>query len=496
MNALASFDDALLARLPADDLTYLDWQMRWSDTARSNQIPPASEWTECGYQAGRGFGKTRVGAEWLGRATYEDPSGFDVAVICPTFSDVKFTAFEGESGLLSVIPPDLVIEYNKSDLFVRMRNVGGGATMIRGFSAEKPERLRGPQHCRGWLDEIAAWQYDDETYDMYQFGLRLGPHPQTLWTSTPKPRDLIRKLTAPKEGRVIIRGSTYDNRAHLPKSFFDQLAQYEGTRLGDQELHGHLIDPEEAGIVKRSWFRLWPANKPLPLFTSIIMSLDTAFTEKTIDKKTGDPDPTACSVWGVFAHEKRANVMLLDCWEDYLGLPELIRRVKREMNTAYGDDHDEAMIKPLFGATKPLTSGRKPDILLIEDKGSGISLRQMLERDGVLAHAYNPGRADKLARLHMVSPIFARKLVWLPESANHAGRPRTWAEPLIAQLCSFTGPGSIKHDDYVDSSSQAMRLLMDYRLLDAQQAVPAHKRREVELDPLRQPKTVENPYAA
>lgn len=490
MNALASFDEAMLAHLPVDDLTYLDWQMRWADTARPSQIPPATDWTECGYQAGRGFGKTRVGAEWLGRATYEDPTGFDAAVICPTFSDVKFTAFEGESGLLSVIPPDLVVEYNKSDLFLRLRNIAGGTAMIRGFSAEKPERLRGPQHSRGWLDEIAAWQYDEDTYDMYLMGLRLGDHPQTLWTSTPKPRDLIRKITAPKDGRVIVRGSTYDNRANLPRTFLDQLTQYEGTRLGDQELHGHLIDPEEAGIIKRSWLRLWPAEKPLPSFQWIIMSLDTAFTEKTLDKK-GDPDPTACGVWGVFTAEKRTNVMLLDCWEDFLGLPDLARRVRREMKTRYGDDQDKPLIQPLFGSDRPIGSGRPPDILLIEDKGSGISLRQTLYESGIEAYAYNPGRADKLARLHIVSPIFAQRRVWLPESNTRPGLPRTWCEPLIAQLCSFTGQGSIKHDDHVDQTTQAIRLMMDKAMLTT---ITAPEQRRGYVPP--PPKDRSNPYAA
>ena len=455
---------ALLAQLSPEQRVHLDWQRRWRETARPNQMVPTGDWTECGYLAGRGFGKTRVGAEWITRAAFEDPSGFDSCVIAPTYSDVKFTCFEGESGILSVLPPELLVEHNKSDMIIRMKNVAGGVSTIRGFTAEKPERLRGPQHCRGWFDELAAWQYDEDTWDMAMFGMRLGRNPQVLWTTTPKPKEMIRKLSMPADKRIIVRGSTFDNKANLPDSFFKSLEQYEGTTLGRQELYGELIDPEESGIIKRSWLRLWPANKTLPRFDWIIMSLDTAYTEKSVDKK-GDPDPTACSVWGVFHHEKRSNVMLLDCWEDHLGLPDLMRRVKREMNTAYGDDEDQALIKPMFGSSKPLTSGRKPDILLIEDKGSGISLRQMLAEAGIEAYAYNPGRADKLTRLHIVSPIFAQKRVWVPESDKHPGRPRTWCDPLITQLCAFTGEGSIKHDDHVDACSQAMRLCMDKGLV-------------------------------
>lgn len=475
---------------------FVDWQNAWRKTARPRQIPEKAaelqgvdpNFTECGYLAGRGFGKTRVGAEWLARKVFLDDNCFDSAVIAPTYQDVKFTCFEGESGLLSVIPPDLIKVYNKSDMIIEMFNWRGDVATIRGFTAEKPERLRGPQHTRIWADELAAWPYDD-VWDMAMMGLRLGDKPQALWTTTPKPKDLVRKLTTPKPGRLIVSGSTYDNRSNLPDSFFDQLQQYEGTTLGRQELYGELIDPEESGIVKRSQFRLWPHDKPLPRFDLVILSLDTAFTEKTLDKRSGDPDPTACTVWGIFHHEKRNNIMLLDCWEEHLGMPDLIRRVKKEMNIAYGDDDDTALIKPMFGSAKPLTSGRKPDILLIEDKGSGISLRQMLEREGLEAYAYNPGRADKLTRLHIVSPIFARKMVWLPESATHPGRPRNWIDPLLHQLCAFTGPGSIKHDDFVDSTTQALRLCMDKRLLDAVQA-----RKDEMAAPPRKP--VANPYAA
>jgi predicted phage terminase large subunit-like protein len=468
--------------------TFAQWQARWKDTARDSQIPPFTGWRECGFLAGRGFGKTRVGAEWITRSAFLDPSGFDSCVIAPTYGDIQITCFEGESGILSVLPPELLVEHNKTGMFIRMLNVAGGITTIRGFTAEKPERLRGPQHCRAWFDELAAWQYDQETWDMALMGLRLGTSPQVLWTTTPKPKELIRKLSKPKDRRVIVRGSTYDNKKNLPDDFFDNLEQYEGTTLGRQELYGELIDPEESGIVKRSDFRLWPHDKPLPQFDLVIMSLDTAFTEKTLDKRSGDPDPTACTVWGVFHHEKRNNVMLLDCWEDHLGMPALIRRVKKEMNIPYGDDGDTALIKPMFGSSKPMTSGRKPDILLIEDKGSGTSLRQMLEAEGVLSHPYNPGNADKLTRLHIVTPIFARKMVWLPESSKHPGQPRNWIEPMLHQLCSFTGPKSVKHDDYVDSSTQALRLLMDKRLLDAVQA------RKDETGP--PPKVITNPYAA
>lgn len=483
---LMGLDPAKLAILGETELAYLINRAKWLDTARDKQIPPEGDWSEWGVLAGRGFGKTLLGANWIVEAAYEDPDKLPSAVIAPTRSDVIHTCFEGPAGILSVAPPSLIAKYNKQDLMITLTT----SATIRGFSAEEPERLRGPQHARIWCDELAAWAYADDTWDMAMMGLRLGPHPKAVWTTTPKPRDIVRKLTQPKPGRVLTNGTTFENREHLPDSFFATLEQYEGTRLGRQELMGELIDPEESGIIKRSWLRMWPSDKPLPHFEFILMSLDTAFTERTQDKKTHDPDHSACTVWGIFRHtDNKRHVILLDAWQDQLGLPDLIKRTKRELNSAYGDDKDTALIKPMFGSAKPVTSGRKPDMLVIEEKGSGISLRQMLEREGILAHAYNPGRADKLTRLHIVSPVFARRFVWIPESMRNKGRFTTWSEDVIQQLCAFAGSGSIKHDDFVDSTTQAMRLLMDQGMIDMTRA----KKTEEAAPP---PKPRANPYAA
>ncbi|MCA2972165.1 MAG: DNA-packaging protein, partial [Acidobacteriaceae bacterium] len=247
-----TFTREQLMALSKEDLLFLDWQARWRATARPDQMLPETGWSQIGVQAGRGYGKTRVGAEWLGQKAYRDTNKFPFRVIAPTLNDVRFTCFEGQSGLLTVIPPELVADYNKTNLQITLIN---GAT-IRGFGAEEPERLRGPNSAGDWCDELAAWTRDEDTWDQAAFGRRLGVNPQVVWTSTPKPKTLIRKLTEPKEGRVIIRGSTYDNRENLAESFFDELKKYEGTKLGRQELEGELIDAEEGGIIARSWFKL------------------------------------------------------------------------------------------------------------------------------------------------------------------------------------------------------------------------------------------------
>lgn len=486
----------LLEGASPEQLAFWHWQLEWLQTARPAQLPPDDGWTEFGVRAGRGFGKTRVGAEWLGRVAWETPDT-PFAAIAPTQRDVRFVCFEGESGLLNVVPPDLIDQYASSDLYLRLKN----GSVIYGYSAEKADRLRGPQHAAIWGDEIAAWgAAAEETWDMAMFGLRLGNNPRFLWTSTPRPTAFVRKITTPKKGRVIVAGSSYDNKANLADNFFEQIAQYEGTRLGRQEIYGEIIDPEEAGIVKRSWLRLWPAKRNLPVFDWIIMSLDTAYTEKSLDSK-GDPDPTACGVFGVFRHKDgkgkvSQNIMLLDCWEDWLGLPALMKRVRREMRARYGGDEERPLFTPMVGASMMATSGKGIDILLIEDKGSGISLRQMLMENGIEAYAYNPGRADKLARLHIVSPLFAQRRVWLPESENNPGMPRNWCEPLVAQLCAFAGDGSLKHDDFVDVVTQALRMCMDRGLVSL--AVDrASERDRAAREPLDLPaEEVINPYAA
>lgn len=483
----ATFSAARVARaeLPMADRVAFDARMAWFASAHPHQIEPEGDWRTWLLLAGRGAGKTRCAAEWVWWEAWRDP-GSRSLITAPTLGDIRDTCIEGDSGLLSCIPPKLIKDHNRSLSEIILVN----GSLIKGIPASEPERFRGGQWHRVWADELAAWTYDEDAWQMIMFALRLGDHPRIVATTTPKPKHLIRELVG-RDGKdvIVTRATSMSNMANLAPTFRDQIMSMEGTQIFRQEALGELIDPEESGIVKRSDFRLWPSKQPLPAFDYIIMSLDTAFTEATYDKKKGDPDSTACVVMGSF-HDKDgdSHLIVLDCWSDQLGMPDLIKRVKRELNTAYGGDEDAALVKPLFGSDKPRTSGRKPDMLLIEDKGSGISLRQMLEREGLLAYAYNPGRADKLARLHMVSHIFARKRVWLPESDTYPGRPRNWIEPMLAQVCAFTGPGSIKHDDYVDALTQVVRLCIDKGLV----SVLKTKKDQQHRPP---PKAMVNPYS-
>lgn len=459
---LAEFKDEL-EHFTYEELHLLRWRMCWRAMARKKQLPPEEflslEKTIWGIRSGRGFGKTLAAANWMGIEASLYASHY--AVVSPTHDDVRYTCFEGPTGLYSCIPPCLIVDRNAALPSCTLWN----GSIIRGFAGDSPERLRGPQHAKAWLDEIASWMYPQQAWDNIMFGLRLGDAPQLLWTGTPKPTPFVRRLQEEKKGVVVV-GSTYENRANLTEFFYENIAKYEGTKVGRQELYGEVLDPEEEGFVKRSQWRLWPHDKPLPKFVYIVLSLDTAFTEKTHDKREQKSDPTACSVWGLFNVKRgkrlEKHALLLDCWEEYYGLPDLITRVKREMKLTYGDADEPLMrAKIVPKAHRPRHQGRKVDVILIEDKGSGISLRQSLAAENVLTHGYNPGKEDKLTRLHVVSPLWAHGRIWAVESELYQGKFKTWSEPLITQVCSFIGEGSTEHDDLLDTTTQALRLLMD-----------------------------------
>lgn len=199
--------------------------------------------------------------------------------------------------------------------------------------------------------------------------------------------------------------------------------------------------PAGGGIIKTEHFRLWPASKPLPDLFFIVQSYDTAFTEKT----TGDP--TGCCVWGVFEHEKRRNVLLLDCWNEHLSYPELKKRVLDDWQAKYGGEKDN-VLKP----------SRKADIILVEAKGSGQSLLQDLRLSNIPAAPYNPGKADKIARAHMSTPLLENGVFWVLESTRQNGKPRTWAQPFLDQLEQFPAG---EHDEMVDCWTQATLYLRD-----------------------------------
>ena len=223
-----------------EELHFLRWQICWKAMARQKQLPPAIfeslEKTIWGIRSGRGFGKTLAAANWLGAEAWKVPGHY--AVIAPTHDDVRYTCFEGPTGLYSCIPPPLIATRNSSLPLMSLVN----GSVLRGFSGDTPERLRGPQHHKVWCDEIASWKYPQDAWDNLMFGLRLGDSPQVLWTGTPKPTPFIRKLVDDPKGVVVV-GSTYENEENLTPIFYENVAKYEGTKIGRQELYGEVLDP-------------------------------------------------------------------------------------------------------------------------------------------------------------------------------------------------------------------------------------------------------------
>lgn len=449
--ALNQLQERLLANFalrnshwPKDELALALWRVRWELQALPHQREPEDgEYDVMLMLAGRGAGKTYTASNWIGqRAALFN--GTRWLVTAPTSNDIRATCFEGDSGLLNIIPQELIETYNKSLFEITLKN----GSIIQGIPASEPERYRGKQFHGGWYDELAAFDYLDDAWDQAQFTMRLRdpriPRVQQIITTTPKPRELIVDLNEGKVGGdvYVVNASSYENKQNLSSSFFKALETYEGTDLGKQEIYGAILDPEDAGIIKRKWFKLWPAKKSSPELEYVIASYDPATSEKTAN------DPTACGVFGIFENQDVGTcVILLDAWDGHLGYPELRRKVI--------DDYKEVV----YGADNDFAKGRKADLILMEDKSAGISLIQELQGSGTPVRGYNPGRADKVQRLNIVAPLVAKGKVYIPEDPEKPGEVAPWAKRFIRQVCSF--PESGGHDDYVDVLSQGLRVLRD-----------------------------------
>lgn len=259
--------------LPPASLAAAKARAEWIERARPAQLtPPGLDWSTWLILAGRGWGKTRTGAEDVAYYGCRNP-GWRIAVIGPTYADARDTCVEGDSGLLSVIAPEMIATWNRS--LGELILVNGSRYKL--FSADEPDRLRGPQHHRAWCDELAAWTKPD-AWDQMLFGLRLGVAPQAVVTTTPKPTPLVRRLA--KDARTrLTKGRTLDNAANLAQSALEQLqARYAGTRLGRQELEAEILDDVPGALWTRAMIdeALKPVN--LPPFARVVVAVDPSGT--------------------------------------------------------------------------------------------------------------------------------------------------------------------------------------------------------------------------
>ena len=267
-------------RLPEDTQTQLEYS--WHLTARYNQTPPDGLWTAWILMAGRGFGKTRTGAEWV-RSQVESGRAGRIALVARTPAEIRDTMIQGPSGLLSICPPWAMPEYESTKKKLTWPN---GATAFL-FSSYEPDQLRGPQFDAAWCDELASWKYPRDTWDNLAFALRLGLDPRCVVTTTPKPIALLRELVVRPDVHVT-RGTTYDNEDNLAPSFYSSIrSRYEGTRTGRQEIYADLLDQSEDALWQRQWIDDSRVESAPDSLVEVVVAIDPAVSSNPRSDETG-----------------------------------------------------------------------------------------------------------------------------------------------------------------------------------------------------------------
>ena len=251
----------------------------WATWARPEQLWPPGAWRVWMCLAGRGWGKTRTGAEACRHAI--DQGYRRLALVAPTAADARDVMVEGESGILAIFPYKQRPTFNPSNRRISFSN-GAIATL---YSADQPERLRGPQHDFAWCDETASWRRP-EAWDMLMLGLRLGEDPRAVVTGTPKPLKLIRDLAKAKTTHLTT-GTTFDNQSNLAPAFFaDIIRKYEGTRLGRQELNAEILGDTPGALWNWEMIEASRCEQP-PELVRIVVAIDPATTFGEDSDETG-----------------------------------------------------------------------------------------------------------------------------------------------------------------------------------------------------------------
>lgn len=255
---------AILDSLSESEKRDINWW--FVELARDKQLPPPGEWFCWLLLAGRGFGKTRTGAEFIverARLGYKR-----IALIGQTKADVRDTMIEvEESSILNISLPWFMPDYQPSKRRVVWPN-GATATI---YSGDEPNQLRGPQHDTVWIDELAKFKYPKLTWDNMEFGLRMGTDPRVVVTTTPRPVPVIKERIADRQ-TVTVVGSTYENVDNLAPSFAARiLERYEGTNLGRQEIHGQILEDQEGALWTRG---IIDHVTSFPELTRIVVGVD------------------------------------------------------------------------------------------------------------------------------------------------------------------------------------------------------------------------------
>lgn len=277
---------AFLSSLTDQETLALEYE--WPFWGRPEQLPPPGDWRIWQILSGRGWGKTRTGAEWV-RYKVETGQAKRIALVSDTAADVRDVMIEGDAGLLSVCPPWDRPTYEPSKRRLTWPN---GAVAVA-YAAEAPDLLRGPQHDCAWADEIAKWRnlkksdaQGGTAWDNLMMGLRVGANPQCVVTTTPRPIPLIKALRA-RANTVTTVGTSYENRANLSDQWYSEvIAPYEGTRLGRQEIYAELLEDVPGALWQRDQIdalRVFDA----PELTRIVVAIDPAATSHEGANETG-----------------------------------------------------------------------------------------------------------------------------------------------------------------------------------------------------------------
>lgn len=267
---------------------YQELMYDWKFWGRKEQQLPPGLWFILAHISGRGAGKTRTGAEtvriWAGDKN--DPP-IRIAIVAESAADARDIMIEGESGILGVSPPWNMPIYEPSKRRITWPNGSVGIV----FSGDKPAQLRGPQFHKAWVDEIAKFQYPEDSWDNLEFGLRLGDNPQVIVTTTPRPIKLIKNFVRDPQA-IIVTTSTYANYANLAKTFIQRVVKkYEGTRVGRQELHAEILQ-EVAGslwtmeMIENNRLKLSEAPT-LDSYERIVIGVDPAMSHEDDSNETG-----------------------------------------------------------------------------------------------------------------------------------------------------------------------------------------------------------------
>ena len=414
--------------LPLPALAALNARLRWLVSARGDQLTPlpwpapetgpkserAENWRIWLALAGRGWGKTRCGAEDTAfYALWHD--NVRIAVIAPTLADARDICMEGESGLLSIIPRACIHKWNRSLGELVLMN----GSRIKLFSADRPDRLRGPQHHRAWCDELASWPGRD-AFDQLWFGLRLGTAPQAVITTTPRNTELIRELLARQGSDLqLTQGRTLDNAAHLSPGVLAQLHErYGGTRLGRQELDAELLEDSEGALWQRAAI---DANrvKLAPALERVVIAIDPAMSSHAGSDETG----IVAGARGV-----DGSLYVLADWSG-----------------RYSPDGWAARVASLYHDL--------PANLVVAEVNAGGEMVERILRQAAPAVRFKPVHAlrGKVARALPIAALYEQGRV------RHVGS----LAALEDQMCRFNGSGNGGSPDRVDALVWALTELSE-----------------------------------